>query len=71
MQALVLLSPAVNLSSNALFNSSPSYQEMLHMEAGFEVKGPEGVNNNCLVFIFCQGRAGAGRIQPAPHACWW
>lgn len=66
-----LLSPSVNLSSNALFNSSLSYQEMLQMEAGFGVKGTEGVNNNCQVFVFCQGRAEAGKIQPAPLTCWW
>lgn len=41
------------------------------MEAGFGVKGTEGVNNNCQVFIFRQGRAEAGKIQPAPLACWW
>lgn len=69
MQALALFSPSVTLSSNALFNSSLSYQEMLQMQAGFGVKGAEGINNNCQVFIFCQGRPEAGKIQPASLAC--
>lgn len=71
IQALALLSASVNLSSNALFNTSLSYQEMLHMEVGFEVKGTERVNNNCLVFFSCQERAEAGKTQPAPLACRW
>lgn len=72
MQALALLSPSVNLFSSALFNSTLSYQEVLQMEAGFGVKGAEGVNSNCRMFIFWWRRAEAGKIQPAPLACqWW
>lgn len=29
------------------------------------MKGAEGINNNCQVFIFCQGGAEAGKIQPS------
>lgn len=36
------------------------------MQAAFGVKGTEGINNNCQVFIFCRGEQRLGKYNQHP-----
>lgn len=70
MQALALLSPSVNLSSNALFNSS--HQEMLQMEAVLGWRGQKELTITVKCLFSVRGEQRLGKYNQAPLACqWW